>query len=344
MRGRRLAAVALAAGLAVAAAGCAGPPVGAGGPPIVVGSKAFTESVVLGEVIATLARSAGAATEHRSQLGGTRVVYNALRAGEIDIYAEYTGTIAEEILGGGALDDEAMREALARQGITMSRPLGFDNTYVIGMRDEVAERLGIERISDLRTHPGLRFGFSNELMDRADGWPGLRARYGLPQSDVRGLDHDLAYRGIESGAIDAIDLYSTDAEIAFYGLRSLRDDLGYFPDYRAVLLFSDALGERAPGALAAILRLEEAIPGEEMIAMNARAKLERVPEQRVAADFLAAHFGLQEEVAIEGPWQRFRRNLAGHLWLVSASLFAAVLLAVPLGIVAARRQIGRAHV
>jgi osmoprotectant transport system permease protein len=333
---RPLAGAALALALAAPACGGAGAP-GAGGPPIIIGSKAFTESVVLGEIIATLARSAGAAAEHRSQLGGTRVVWNALRAGEIDIYAEYTGTIGEEILGGGDLDDDAMREALARQGVTMSRPLGFENTYVIGMRAEAAERLGIESIADLRAHLGLRFGFSNEFMDRADGWPGLRARYGLPQRDVRGLDHDLAYRGIESGAIDTIDLYSTDAEIAYYGLRSLRDDLGYFPDYRAVLLFRDGLGERAPAALAAILGLEGAISADEMIAMNARAKLELVPERRVAVDFAAARFGIQEQAVIDGPVQRLRRNLAGHLWLVSASLFAAVLLAVPLGIVAARR-------
>ena len=103
----------------------------------------------------------------------------------------------------------------------MSRPLGFNNTYAIGMREEVAARLSIRTISDLRSHPELRFGFSNEFMDRTDGWPGLRDRYGLPQRDVRGLDHDLAYRAIASGEIQATDLYSTDAEIKAYHLRVL---------------------------------------------------------------------------------------------------------------------------
>ena len=95
----------------------------------------------------------------------------------------------------------------------MSRPLGFNDTYAIGMREEVAARLGIRTLSDLRNHPDLKFGFSNEFMERADGWPGLRDRYGLPQRDVRGLDHDLAYRALAAGEIQATDLYSTDAEI-----------------------------------------------------------------------------------------------------------------------------------
>jgi len=302
-----------------------------------VGSKTFTESVVLGEAVTLLARHAGANADHRRQLGGTRILWEGLLAGEIDVYPEYTGTIAEEILAGAApATEEDMRAQLLQRGILMSRHLGFNNTYVVGMLEEVAAGLGIRTVSDLRDHPGLRFGFSNEFMDRGDGWPSLQARYGLPQSDVRGLDHDLAYRGIESRGIDVIDLYSTDAEIEFYGIRPLRDDLGHFPAYQAVLLYREDLVERAPRALAQILRLEGAISEAEMIAMNARAKLELEPEGRVAAAFLATKLGVQVRVETDTRIQRLGRNLRGHLWLVSVSLLAAIAIAVPLGVLAAR--------
>ena len=321
--------------LAAWAAGCARSEDARSGP-LVVGSKAFTESVVLGEVVAGLARDTGAEVEHL-RLGGTRILWNALLAGEIDVYPEYTGTIAEEILAGsGITDTTAMRAELSRQGIVMGAELGFNNTYVIGMLDDVAEQLGIRTISDLRAHRELRFGFSNEFMDRGDGWPSLRDRYALPQEDVRGLDHDLAYRGIESHGIDAIDLYSTDAEISFYGLRALEDDLGHFPDYRAVLLYRANLAEREPAVVTALGRLSGAISESEMIEMNARAKIERDPEARVAADFLAARLGVETEVRVETVSSRLLSNLRGHLWLVAVSLTAAILIAVPLGIVASR--------
>lgn len=109
-------------------------------------------------------------------------------------------------------------KALAKRGLRMTHPLDFNNTYTIGMKDELAAQLNINTISDLRDHPELVLGFGNEFMDRADGWPGLQRRYQLPHRNVRGLDHDLAYRGIESGALQATDLYATDAEIAYYNL------------------------------------------------------------------------------------------------------------------------------
>src|SRR5690606_31131343 len=173
--------------------------------PVRISTKEFTESVILGNMLDLLARDAGVATEFRPGLGGTRVLWDALRTDQIDIYPEYTGTLIQEILSSDRLSGEAeLRAALADHGLVMSRPLGFNNTYGIGMKKEVAERLGIRTISDLARHPDLRFGFSNEFMSRADGWPSLRDRYRLPQTSVNGLDHDLAYRGLASGSIDAI--------------------------------------------------------------------------------------------------------------------------------------------
>ena len=204
------------------------------GPVVTIGSKVFTEAVILGEVATQLTQVAGARAVHRRQLGGTRILFNALESDDLDVYPEYTGTIAQEILASLGLKSEAeIRAALAERGIVMSRSLGFNNTYAIGMRESAAARLGIRTISDLRGHPELAIGFSNEFMDREDGWPGLRDMYHLPQRDVRGLDHDLAYRALERGEIQATDLYSTDAEIRAYSLRVLRDDLGCFPSYDA---------------------------------------------------------------------------------------------------------------
>lgn len=305
---------------------------------ITIGSKKFTESVILGEMVARFAESSGAVATQRRELGGTRVLWNALVSGEIDLYPEYTGTIREEILAGLSLPTEQdLRQALMQRGILMSQSLGFNNTYAIGMRQEVAEKLNIQTISDLRRHPELRFGFSNEFMDRKDGWPSLRDRYQLPQRDVRGLDHDLAYRGMEGGDIQVTDLYSTDAEIAYYGLRVLQDDLGHFPIYDAVLLYRSDLQARAPTIMETMLRLQGRISAADMIRMNASAKLDKVPESRVAADFVHTNFAVQSDVPVDSVPQRIARHTAEHLYLVTISLVCAVFVAVPLGVLAAKR-------
>lgn len=295
-----------------------------------VGSKKFTESVLLGEMLTQSVRAAGLPALHRKELGGTRVLWNALVRGDIDLYPEYTGTIADEIVGRKKGDLGAL---VAASGVRMSRSLGFANTYAIGMRPQVARRLGAATISDLRTHPELRFGFSDEFMNRGDGWPGLRARYRLPQTDVRGLDHDLAYRGLAAGALDAIDLYSTDAEIRHYGLQVLADDQHFFPDYQAVVLYRADLETRAPAAVRALTALEGRLDEVTMRSLNARVKLDRVPESRVAAEFLGLSATTDEERASA----RLLRHGRDHLALVAVSLLAAILLAIPLGILAARR-------
>jgi osmoprotectant transport system permease protein len=329
---------ALSVGLLLVLAGCSRSE--DGGASVKVGSKKFTESVLLGDMAAQLLRDAGMRVEHRREVGGTQVLWQALKRGDIDVYPEYDGTLRQEIFAGRALPDvEALRAALAAEGLKMSGSLGFNDTYALGMKEAEAERLGIRRISDLRAHPELRLGFSNEFMARADGWPGLRARYGLSQGEVRGLDHDLAYRGLESGALQVTDLYSTDAEIAAYHLRVLEDDLRYFPAYEALWLYRAQL---APEAVAALGRLEGRVSASEMVALNAQAKLERVPEPEVAAGFLARQLGLAVTARGSGVGARLWRHTVEHLSLVGVSLLAAILVAVPLGVLTARRpRLGR---
>jgi osmoprotectant transport system permease protein len=307
---------------------------------VVVGSKAFTESVVLGEIARHVAAGAGASVTHQRQLGGTRVLWNALVRGEIDVYPEYTGTILQEIFAGKSIaDDASLRAALAEAGVEMTRPLGFNNTYAIGMLDERAEKYNIRTLSDLKSHPELRFGFSNEFLDRGDGWPGLKKRYELPQTNVTGLDHDLAYRALKAASIEATDLYSTDAEIQYYQLRTLTDDLHYFPEYKAVYLYRRDLAQRAPKIVEAIKTLEGAIDEKAMIEMNARAKLQKVPEAQVAADFVKKTLGVTVEVEQRSLWQRIARRTVEHLFLVGVSLLAAILVAIPLGILASRSHV-----
>lgn len=307
--------------------------------PLVVGSKKFTESVILGEMFTQLAGSTtdSIAVEHRRQLGGTRVLWNALIQGEIDIYPEYTGTIQREIFRGEDLNTpEAMRSRLRQFEVRMSAPLGFNNTYALGMLPERATKLGITKISDLVQYPDLAFGFTNEFMDRGDGWGSLQESYQLPQTDVMGLDHDLAYRGIASGAIDVIDMYSTDAEIDYYNLTVLADDRHHFPDYQAVILFRSDLQEHHPEITSALIKLEGIIPNSTMIRLNSRVKIDGESEAQVASDFLKKSLGIHATVRSSSWWDRLKTNTAQHLALVAISLSGAILISIPLGIAAAR--------
>ena len=306
---------------------------------ITIASKTFTESVVLGEILAGLSRSAGRETEHRRQLGGTRILWNALLRGEIDAYPEYTGTITREILAGETIGKRSdVHKALGKHGISMTLPLGFNNTYAIGIKPALADKYKLKTISDLASHLDLRLGFSNEFMDRGDGWPSLRSHYRLGHRNVKGLDHNLAYRGLESGDIDAIDVYTTDAEIAYYGLRVLEDDRRYFPAYDAVILFRTALKETAPEIVKSLRRLEGRITAPRMSGMNAAVKIKKQSETSVAAEFLSTELRIDRTGAEETGGTRFWRHTVEHLVLVGISLSAAILVAVPLGIAAARRR------
>jgi osmoprotectant transport system substrate-binding protein/osmoprotectant transport system permease protein len=308
--------------------------------PVRVASKSFTESVIVGEIATGALERRGLPARHLRDLGGTRVVWDALRRGEVDVYPEYTGTLSQEIFGGRVRPD-ALGPALAAEGLELGPSLGFEDGYALGMREEVAGRLGIRRISDLRAHPELRFGFSNEFMDRADGWRALQRAYALPQTRVRGLDHELAYRGLRADSLDVVDLYSTDPEIHAERLRVLEDDRRHFPEYRAVLVLRADLERRVPGARAALQTLQDRIDAPAMIAMNARARLDRVPEVTVAADFLRSRL---DEAAVSprpAPPGRLRRildRLGEHLTLVAVSLGLSLAVAVPLGVLAARRR------
>ena len=303
-----------------------------------IGSKRFTESYILAEVLAQAA-APHAPVEVRQGLGNTAIVHAALRAGAIDIYPEYTGTIALEILKAPAdVSLDGMRTLLAPLGLGVAVPLGFNDGYALAMRADVAQRLGINRLSDLVAHPTLRLGLSNEFIGRADGWPGLARRYGLPQQP-RGLDHGLAYDALAGAQVDVIDIYTTDAQIGVRGLRVLVDDAKHFPRYDAVLLYRLDVPQRFPAAWQALQGLAGRIDEPAMIRMNARAELDKVAFDGVARDFLAARAG---QAGTAGFWARLwgpdlARLTGQHLALVAVSVGLATLVGVPLALAVAAR-------
>jgi len=335
--------------------------------PLRVGSKRFTESYILAEVLAQTVRQAapGTPVEVRQGLGNTAIVLAALKSGSIDVYAEYTGTIEREVLGrsGGEAAASAtlaqLRDALRPLGLGVDVPLGFNNGYALATSGDTARRLSLSRLSQLREHPTLHLGLSNEFMGRADGWPGLARRYALPQQP-RGLDHGLAYQALRSGDIDLTDIYTTDAQIAAQGLVVLEDDAGYFPRYDAVLLYRLSLPQDHPEAWAALQTLAHRIREPAMIAMNAQAELKGMSFERIAADFLAgrgvpaaspasasasASASGSASASAPGPapsgaqalWQRLvgpdlPRLALQHLGLVLAAVGLATAIGVPLAI------------
>jgi len=299
---------------------------------VTVGSKRFTESYVLGEIVRQQLQAAGVAATHQQGLGNTGILEQALASGKVDVYPEYTGTIVRELLkreGNPSLTE--LNQWLAPRGLKAAVPLGFNNTYALAMRESVAERLGIKAISDLaRLAPGaVKPGLSHEFQVRADGWPALAKTYGLQLQPGPALDHGLAYQALAAGQVDLIDVYSTDAQIGRAGLRVLADDRGFFPRYDAVLLMRAGLDEKPLLALAG--RIDE----RTMITLNAQAELDGLPFAEVARRFLAG--GTAPAAPRPGFMARLfapdlLRLTLQHLALVLASLGVALVVGVPLGI------------
>jgi osmoprotectant transport system permease protein len=342
--------------------------------PLRVGSKRFTESYILGEIVRQTAQAAGeTGAAHSQGLGNTAIVLNALTTGSIDVYAEYTGTIAKEILKLDSVPPlPELNARLAPMGLAAGVPLGFNDTYALAMRGDDAKAKGIARLSDLRGHPDLRLGLTQEFIGRADGWPGLARTYDLPFAAPRGLDHGIAYEALAGGQVDVIDIYSTDAKIGKYGLAVLADDRNYFPRYDAVLLYRAELPQRLPKTWAALQTLEHSIDEAAMIRMNAAAELDGRDFASIGAAFVAQHAsstvaqqpssaaGAQgarapasgstpAAVPPGGFWQKlfapdFARLTAEHLMLVFFSLAASIVIGIPLGILAARRPASEAAI
>ncbi|HXP34177.1 MAG TPA: glycine betaine ABC transporter substrate-binding protein [Chthoniobacterales bacterium] len=300
---------------------------------VVVGSKKFTESYVLGEIAKRSLSDAGLSAEHRQGMGGTIILWEALRSGQIDIYPEYTGTIAQEILKrSDELTFEQIANELGKAGIGMTEPLGFNNTYALVMLRTRAEKLGLRTITDLKNHPELKVGLTHEFLDRQDGWRPLTQLYQLDPQNVIGIDHALGYAALAKGSIDVKDAYSTDAKISENDLVVLEDDRQFFPQYKAVFLFRFALPEPV---ISALRKLEGTIDEAKMIRLNAGA--ERTKNYtRAATLYFDSNTTSTTWTGGESFPHKLARWTTRHLELAGFSLLLSVLVGIPLGIFASR--------
>lgn len=300
---------------------------------ILVGSKKFTESYVLAEIAKRALENAGMPAEHRQGMGGTIILWQALRGDQISFYPEYTGTIGEEILKVSPTTTTAeLREQLAKSGVGMTGELGFNNTYALVMQRAAAERKQIRRISDLRNHPELKFGLTHEFLNRRDGWRPLSEKYQLPTQNVVGIDHGLGYEALRNGSIDLKDAYSTDAKIGENDLVVLEDDLQFFPQYKAVFLYRLTL----PSTVVAVLRsLEGTLDEKRMIRLNAEA--ERTKDYARAADLYFHESASPRSTRIGETFShKLWRWTSRHLQLAGISLLLSIMVGIPLGIAASR--------
>ena len=360
----------LAAGVvALGAYGESGAQPDASRTPVVVASKPFGESYLLAEVFAQLLESHGIAVVRRPGLASTEIAFGALRTNAIDVYPEYTGTGLVAVLHDSV--DAAMRvdpratfahvarEFTARYGARWLPPLGFQNTYAIAVRRETARQHGLRTLSDLaRAARQLSAGFTADFIGRPDGLAGLARVYGLQPREVRPLAPAVKYEALAQGAVDVIDGYSTDGLLAKYDLVTLEDDLRFFPPYEAAALVSPRLARERPDAIAALTELSGRLDEPRMRALNRRVEVEREDVRRVAADLLdglglvgttgTASAGASPAASAPAAsgfwpyfWSRRHETLAlalRHLLLVAVALGAAVLVAVPLGLVLERAR------
>lgn len=244
-------------------------------PAIRVGSKNFTEQVILGELLGLALEAEGIPVTRKLNLGGTFICDRALRAGDIDLYVEYTGTAVSAIFHAAVPRDPAAAVALAREryaaaGLTLFEPLGFNNTFAILVRGEDARRFSLRSIDDLRgVAPRFRPGFGYEFLQREDGYPGLVRAYGLHFGEQpAALDLSLIYKALADGRVDVIAGDATSALIDALDLVALEDTRRYFPPYDAVPVARAGTVLERPAIRRALGRLAGRISAADMRAMN----------------------------------------------------------------------------
>jgi glycine betaine/choline ABC-type transport system substrate-binding protein len=277
--------------LAVVSPGCRH----TGDRPLRMGSKNFTEQVILGEIAAQGLEARGIPVDRRLNLGGTFVCHKAMTAGELDLYPEYTGTAFTAILARKPVTDpklvreEVEREYRKRWKLVWSAPLGFENTFALVMRGDEARRLGIRKISDLAAHPEIRPGFGYEFLEREDGFPGLAKTYGLQfrERPVQ-MDLGLLYPALESRRVDLVAGNSTDGLIDAIGGAVLEDDRRYFPPYEAAFVVRGEVWEKRPAVREILGSLAGALDAAAMRKLNAAVDKDKRRPEDVAREFWSA--------------------------------------------------------
>lgn len=267
---------------------------GGGEKKVVIGSKEFTESVILREMMAALVEVNSDIKTEQKFLGGTLICFNSLKSGNIDLYAEYTGTALTAILKQAPMTDpqkvyDTVKANFKDQyQLEWLAPFGFNNTYVLTMRKDHAQELGVEKISDLGTHlDTLKAGFTHEFLERPDGYPGLTKHYGLKLTQKpKGMDPGLMYKAIAEKQIDLTSGFATDGRISAFDLVMLSDDKRFFPPYYAApVIRSDTLG-KYPELKDILNKLAEIIDDAMMAQLNYEVDEKGRSTAEVARDFL----------------------------------------------------------
>lgn len=307
---------------------------------VVVSSKEFPESYILGEIMAQLLEDRSFTVARKFGLSGTLVAFESMRKGDIDVYAEYSGTLEQAILKSAQRGPYDELQAAMKRTFDMDllEPLGFNNSYLVAMSRAKAEQLGIKSISDLARFPDLRFGFSHDFLHRNDCWPGLIKAYPLT-ARPSGISHALAYEAIHEDKLDVTDAYSTDGDIERLDLVLLEDDRQFFPKYLAAPLVRGGVDEHVKRVLN---ELAGRITNAEMQRLNASAVgksksfEERVPE--IARQFLAQQGLLRgdREITAPGFWTTLLVRVGQHLKITLVALLGGILIAVPLGVLVYR--------
>ncbi len=259
-----------------------------------IGSKNFSEQVLLGEIVAQALEGKGVRVDRKLNLGGTFVCHKGLVAGELDLYPEYTGTAFTAILAKKPVSDpaavrrEVESEYAKRWGIVWSSALGFENTFALIVRGEDARRWGLKRISDLKAHEAeIRPGFGYEFLEREDGFPGLAKTYGLefPKRPAQ-MDLGLLYPALQNRQVDLIAGNSTDGLIAAIGAVVLEDDKRYFPPYEAAFVVRGDVWRKNAAVRAVLTSLGGKISAETMRKLNAQLDRDKRRPEDVAKEFL----------------------------------------------------------
>ncbi|MCG8604414.1 ABC transporter permease subunit [bacterium] len=303
-----------------------------------IASKHFNESYILAEIMAQLLEDRGFEVDRKHGLGGTMICYEALVNGEIDIYPEYSGTIAQTILKlSERFSFQDLQQRLRNDSkFELLDSFGFNNTYAMTVRKDLAKRLNLKNISDLKAHTDLRFGLSYEFLDRGDGWGPLSRTYSLPHTPT-GMEHGLSYQALDQGGIDVMDVYSTDAEIQRYDLVLLQDDRSFFPAYLAAPFIRSDLDSEIRAILA---ELAGKIDAGTMQRLNAEVAIDKKSFAETAYDFLLATGLINPRKAFvsESKWQLLVRRTLTHLMLTTLALLVALSVAIPIGVLIYRKR------
>lgn len=261
--------------------------------PVVIGSKNFTESVILGELLAQTIEAQRCSVDRRLNMGGTLVCDAAIASGSLDAYAEYSGTALTAILHRPATSDRAavdriVADAYAKRGLRWGPNLGFNNTFAMIVRRDYARQHALRTISDLRrVEREVRPGFGYEFVERPDGWPGLVARYHLDVANPpKTMDLGLTYKALAAGEIDLIAGNSTDGLIDSLGLVALADDLHYFPPYDAAAVSRNDIDRNCGGASGALASLANSIDDATMRRLNYEVDGKKRDVAEVVREFL----------------------------------------------------------